>query len=150
MSAFSLRSKQASPITSKECDRYASLNGWNILPSSALFSKYIHGNLSNLAQFNSNWLTVQQAKKEKLSLQQAVEAHRVVRRRGSHIFYTIGLQMAVRLPALSASRPLPPGRFLVLISVRGWFYPRAIVRLEGLGQLKTSSGIEPATFRLAA
>jgi hypothetical protein len=42
----------------------------------------------------------------------------VVRRRGSHIFYTIGLQMAVRLSASRAGRPLPPGRFLVLISVR--------------------------------
>jgi hypothetical protein len=34
--------------------------------------------------------------KVKLSLKQAVEAHRIVRRRGSHIFYTIGSQMAVR------------------------------------------------------
>jgi hypothetical protein len=61
--------------------------------------------------------------------------------------------MAVRLSALRAGRPLPPGRFLVLISVRCWIDPRAIVRLEGLGQLKnlmTSSGIEPATFRLVA
>jgi hypothetical protein len=50
-----------------------------------------------------------------------------------------------------AGRPLPPGRFLVLISVRGWVDPRAIVRLEGLGQLKDPviwSRIEPATFRL--
>jgi hypothetical protein len=59
--------------------------------------------------------------------------------------------MAVRMSALSAGRPLPPGRFLVLISVRDWVDPRVIVRLGGLGQLKnpvTSSGIEPATFRL--
>jgi hypothetical protein len=53
--------------------------------------------------------------------------------------------MAVRLSALRAVHPLPPGRFLVLISVRGSVDPRAIVRLEGLGQLKksTSSGLEP-------
>jgi hypothetical protein len=58
--------------------------------------------------------------------------------------------MAVRLSALRADRPLLPGRFLVLISVRGGVDARVIVRLEGLGQLKnpiTSSGIKPATFR---
>jgi hypothetical protein len=61
--------------------------------------------------------------------------------------------MAMRLSALRAGRPLPPGRFLVLISVRNSVDLRAIVRLEGLGQLKnsmTSSVMEPAIFRLVA
>jgi hypothetical protein len=58
--------------------------------------------------------------------------------------------MAVR-SALRSGLPSPPGKFLVLISVRGWVDTRAIVRLEGLDQLKNpmaSSGIEPATFWL--
>jgi hypothetical protein len=65
-----------------------------------------------------------------------MKAHRVVRGRGSHNFYTIGSQMAATLSALRAGRPLPPVRFLVLIFVRGLVDPMAIVRLEGLGQLK--------------
>jgi hypothetical protein len=61
--------------------------------------------------------------------------------------------MAVRLSALGAGLLYPPGKFLLLISVRGRVDPRAIVRLERLGQLKnsvTSSELEPATFRLVA
>jgi hypothetical protein len=50
-----------------------------------------------------------------------VEAHKVVRHQGSHIFWTTGSQMA-----LCTSRPLPPGWFLVLISVRGSVDSRAI------------------------
>jgi hypothetical protein len=37
--------------------------------------------------------------------------------------------MAVRLSALNAGRSLHPGRFLVLISVRGCVDPRTTVRL---------------------
>jgi hypothetical protein len=46
--------------------------------------------------------------------------------------------MAVSFSVLRAGRPLSPGRSLVLISVRGSVDPRAIVRLEGLSQLKKS------------
>jgi hypothetical protein len=60
--------------------------------------------------------------------------------------------MAVRT-ASCTGRPLPPGKFIVLFSVRGCIDPRAIVQLEGLGQIKnsvTSSRIEPGTYRLVA
>jgi hypothetical protein len=46
-----------------------------------------------------------------------------------------------------------PERFLALTSVIGRVDPRAIVRREGLSQLKNpmlSSGIEPTTFQLVA
>jgi hypothetical protein len=49
--------------------------------------------------------------------------------------------------------PLPPGRFLVLISVRSWVGRRTTVLLEDLRQFKnpvTLSGVELAAFRLVS
>jgi hypothetical protein len=56
--------------------------------------------------------------KDKAIPVQAEEALRAVNLNLPH-FRTFGSQMAARLSALRAGRFLPPGRFLVLISVTG-------------------------------
>jgi hypothetical protein len=60
----------------------------------------------------------------------------------------------VRLTALRTGRLNPPRKYSwYLISVRGWVDPGAVVWPEGLIKWTvpvTPSGIEPATFRLAA
>jgi hypothetical protein len=69
--------------------------------------------------------------------------------------------MAARLSALRASRTLPPGIFFIFENSWYSFLLEVLleaestpgpVRPEGLGQFKksTSSGLEPATFPLAA
>jgi hypothetical protein len=72
--------------------------------------------------------------KVKFSLKQAMEAHRTAGRRSLHLAYRWRWVCQPYTPTALC----PPGRFLVLISLRGWVDPRAIVRREELGKLKDS------------
>jgi hypothetical protein len=59
-------------------------------------------------------------------------------------FQTFGWQMAARLSALRAGRFLPPGKFLVLISVRGWVDPQGHGAAEKFTSSGTRTGVLPA------
>jgi hypothetical protein len=94
-------------------------------------------------------------KKVKISLSQAFETPRVREVEAPTLLRQTANRWRQRcLPYLLAA--IYPQvsflRFLVLISVRNWVDPRAMVRPEGIGKLEetTSSGRDPATFPLAA
>jgi hypothetical protein len=63
-----------------------------------------------------------------------MEAYRAARCRESQIVYTIDLQMAVRLSALSDGRVLPPERFSGTHFCYRLSKPQGLVRLERLGK----------------
>jgi hypothetical protein len=80
-----------------------------------------------------------------------MEAHRVLEMSRLPHFLDNRLTDGGEAVSLVHQLPFTPGRFLVLISARVRVDTRAIVRLEGLGQLEnpmTSLGIELMTFRL--
>ena len=87
----------------------------------------------------------------KLSLWRATVAHRVVRRQGSHIFYKAGSRMAMGFWRYVPAALCAQGDSWWSFLLEAVLDPRAVMRLEGLGQLRdpvTSPGIETARFWL--
>jgi hypothetical protein len=88
--------------------------------------------------------------KVKLSLRRAAEASRVVRHRGFHMFKTVDSQMAVMLSALRSWRLLPPGIFMVLISVKSWVPPQSHSATWIIRSVEKSSDVGNRTRNLPA
>jgi hypothetical protein len=81
---------------------------------------------------HSNLSRIDIKKKVKLSLFQGMETCNGVRRRGSHISWRMAVRLSVSY-APAALYPSPTGRLLVLIGVRRWVNPNAIMQLKGVG-----------------
>jgi hypothetical protein len=79
-----------------------------------------------------------------------VEAPTVASGWGSHIFRHLAHRWWQSCQPYAPAPFLSPERFLVLISVRGWVDPRAIVRLEGLSKFKKSTSSRTRTGDLPA
>jgi hypothetical protein len=92
---------------------------------------------------------------EVVDVQVKMQSYPVTGCETSRLSYFLDNRLTDGCEVVSPTRrpPFSPGRFLVLIFVRGLVDPKAIVRLEGLVQFKNPmilSGIGPATFRLVA
>jgi hypothetical protein len=73
----------------------------------------------------------------------------VVRCQGFHIFYEISSEIAV-MSALCAGRPLPPGRFLVYISVKRLSRPQGHSAAGRIRSIEKSSDFGNRTCNIAA
>ena len=98
-------------------------------------------------------LYIPEDRKIKQSHYRLVQTLRVPRRWGSQISRQ-STHDGGKVVSPTHRPSLPPQElFLVLISIRSWVNPRAIVRPEGIRQWWipiTPSGIKPTTFRLVA